>query len=594
MIAFTSPWLLFGLLAAAVPILLHLVQRRDPPEVAFPAVRYLEDATRDHRRRVKLRHLLLLAVRTLLIVALVLAAAGLTVRRAGVGRHAPSALVLVLDNSASSGAVVDGEPQLTALVRAARAVLTRATPEDRLWLLTADGEARAGSAAELTALLDAIAVSPLRLDLGTAVSTGRDLIRGAARAGEVVVVSDVQRSALGAARAGSDVLVLRPSTSPPANRSVSSVLTSPQPWGGEGGRVTFTVSAPDTTPVAASLRTASRGARELLVTPAVPVTQRITGMGPGWFTLTVSLPPDELRLDDSRSVAIRLAPPPAVHWDTEDRFVAAAFEVLRNDGRLRVGEAVRFGVLGQGVSVVLPPADASQVGALNRALAARGSQWQFGVPVASGERSDSSALLPVGERVARRFTLESQGPSGDVLATVSGQPWLVRSGDMLLLGSRLDTAWTSLPLSAAFLPFLDAVVSRAAQGELTTSQIVVGGSLRIPERVTAIASAQGSVMVEGGLLWQPKSPGVYHLTGGGDTLGAVTVSVDPRESDLARAADGDVGAVWGHATVASLESGPRRAFTAGSRGDVRGALLLLALCCALAETGLAGRAGRRN
>jgi len=138
------------------------------------------------------------------------------------------------------------------------------------------------------------------------------------------------------------------------------------------------------------------------------------------------------------------------------------------------------------------------------------------------------------------------------------------------------------------------VVTRAAQGELTTSELLVGSSLRLPERVTSIASALGSVMVEGGALWQPKMPGVYHLTGGGDTLGAVTVSVDPRESDLVRAADGDVRAVWGHATVASLESGPRRAFTAGSRGDLRAPLLLLALCCAFAETGLAGRAGRRN
>ena len=165
---------------------------------------------------------------------------------------------------------------------------------------------------------------------------------------------------------------------------------------------------------------------------------------------------------------------------------------------------------------------------------------------------------------------------------------------MLLLGSRLDTAWTSLPLSAAFLPFLDALLSRAVQGELTSSEIVAGGALRLPERVTEVASPGGIARVASGSLWRPRMPGVYHLMGGGDTLGAVTVSVDPRESDLSRATDGDVRALWGGATVASLEHGPRRAFTAGSRSDLRGALLLLALCCALAETGLAGRAGRRN
>jgi hypothetical protein len=446
----------------------------------------------------------------------------------------------------------------------------------------------------LNALLDGVTVSPLRLDLGAAVSTARELLRGVARPGEVVVVSDVQRSALGTSRAGSNVLVIRPDGPPPANRSVSTLLTSPQPWGADGGRVTFTVAASETTAVAASVRAASHGPRELLVAPGVPATQRIAGEVPGWFTVTVSLPPDELRIDDSRSVAVRVSPPPAVHWEPEDRFVVAALEVLRSDGRVRAGEAVRLGTLGQGVSVVYPPADASMIGALNRALAARGSQWQFGVPVSAGEVSDSSALLPAGERIARRFTLEPQGAGGDVLATVSGQPWLVRSGDLLLLGSRLDTAWTALPLSAAFLPFLDAVLSRAAHGELTATELVVGSALRLPERVTSVAGPSGPVGVEGGSLWRPRSPGVYHLTAGGDTLGAVIVSVDARESDLSRAADGDVRAVWSRATVASLERGPRRAFTAGSRGDMRGPLLLLALCCALAEAGLAGRAGRRN
>ncbi|MES2125579.1 MAG: BatA and WFA domain-containing protein [Gemmatimonadota bacterium] len=593
MIGFTAPWMLLGLLAAAVPILLHLVQRREPPEVAFPAVRYLEDATRDHRRRIKLRHLLLLVLRTLVVVALVLAAAGMTVR-GGVGRHAPSALVLVVDNSASSGAVVDGEPLLSALVRSARAVLARASAEDRLWLLTADGDARGGSAAELGTQLDALTVAAGRLDLGVAVSTGRDLIRGSGRRGEVVVVSDIQRSALGAARPGSDVLVLRPTVDAPGNRSVVSLSSSAQPWGADGGWVTFSVAAADSAAIPVTLTIPGRGPRELLVTPGVPVTQRVNGLAPGWSIVTVALPPDELRLDDARSLAVRVAPPPAVHWDADERFVAAAMDVLRADGRVRAGEGVRFGALGSGPSVVMPPSDAAQLGALNRALAARGSVWRYGMPVGTAVESDSGAMLPSGERISRRVRLERQGSGGETLVTVAGEPWLVQGGNVLLLGSRLDTAWTALPLSAAFLPFLDATVGRAAQGALALAQLAPGEALRLPERATAVVEGGASQPVEGGATWRARTTGVYHLTGGGDTLGAVTVSVDRRESDLTRAPDRDVRALWGNATVASLDAGPRRAFSAGSRGDLRGLLLLLALCCALAETGLAGRAGRRN
>src|SRR6185436_5505003 len=103
MIGFLHPWALVGLAAAAIPVLIHLLARREPPTVLFPAVRYLITTTREHQRRLKLQHLLLLLFRTLLIIALVLAAAGPIVPgRGGVAGHAPSALVLVVDNSPSS------------------------------------------------------------------------------------------------------------------------------------------------------------------------------------------------------------------------------------------------------------------------------------------------------------------------------------------------------------------------------------------------------------------------------------------------------------------------------------------------------------
>ena len=79
---FIHPLALLGLAAAAIPALLHLLQRRTPPELEFPAVRYLSEAERESARRMKLRHLLLLLLRTLLIVVIVLAAARPLVDRA--------------------------------------------------------------------------------------------------------------------------------------------------------------------------------------------------------------------------------------------------------------------------------------------------------------------------------------------------------------------------------------------------------------------------------------------------------------------------------------------------------------------------------
>src|SRR6476469_7369586 len=115
MIGFLHPWLLAGLVAAGIPLLLHLLARREPPTVVFPAVRYLITTTREHQRRLKLQHLLLLLLRTLLIIAIVLAAAGPTLPLSGVPGHAASALVLVVENAPSCGAVVRGTARLAQL-----------------------------------------------------------------------------------------------------------------------------------------------------------------------------------------------------------------------------------------------------------------------------------------------------------------------------------------------------------------------------------------------------------------------------------------------------------------------------------------------
>ena len=145
MISFAAPWVLVGLAAALVPILLHLFARREPPTVEFPAVRYLSETARVHQRRLNLQHWLLLFARTLLIILLVLAAAGPTSPRGGAGTHAPTAMVLILDNSLSSGVTAGGVTALDGLKRAAGAIFDRATPDDRLWLITTDGIAHRGS-----------------------------------------------------------------------------------------------------------------------------------------------------------------------------------------------------------------------------------------------------------------------------------------------------------------------------------------------------------------------------------------------------------------------------------------------------------------
>src|SRR5213076_3211515 len=147
-VTFLHPLALIGLAAAAIPALLHLLERRVPPEAEFPPLRYLSEAERQNARRLKLRHLLL--------VLLVLAAARplFPTRASGGSLHEPTALAVILDNSPSSGLVVDGRPVLERLKAMARGSLARATASDHLWLVLADGVARAGTREALLATVD--------------------------------------------------------------------------------------------------------------------------------------------------------------------------------------------------------------------------------------------------------------------------------------------------------------------------------------------------------------------------------------------------------------------------------------------------------
>jgi hypothetical protein len=587
MIGFLHPWALAGLAAAAIPILLHLLARREPPTVLFPAVRYLITTTREHQRRLKLQHLLLLVLRTLLIIALVLAAAGPTLPRSGVAGHAPSALVLVVDNSPSSGVVVAGTARLAQLQAAARQVLARATPDDALWLLAADGVPRRGDRQALLEQVAALSVSSRRLDLGAALGVAGEVLAGEPRPGEITLLTDLQATAVSPAELKVPLVVGRPEASPPANVGIARIETGPQPWGSDGGRLTVSLAGDSGGGTPVSARLGTRPARQALAHVGGAAVLALPGVPSGWWSADAELDPDELRLDDRRVGVVRVAPVARVDWDSASRFVAAACEVLEANRRIARGREVTLGRLAQGSSIVQPPEDPAALGALNRALAARGVAWRFGAPVIEPASTDSGAL--VGRvRVLRRYQLQAaQSGRTGVLATVAGAPWLVRSGDVVLLGSRLDPDWTDLPVSAGFMPFMDALVNRLARGEVSLADGAPGDAVALPDLVSEVRQGEREWRVEGGGVFRPADPGAYYLLAGADTVGAITANIDPRESLLAPATDAQAGRLWSHARIVSLADAGGAAFSSASRGDLRGPLLWAALVLALAEAALA-------
>src|SRR5436190_17430898 len=133
---FLHPLYLFGLAAASLPILIHLLNRRKLKRVRFPAVRFVLLSQKRISRSYRLRHWLLLALRTLAVILLALLLAN-PIFQTGAGLFAgggPVALVVLLDNSLSmkwSGAG-DGFKQAK---EAARLLLTNLNEGDRAALV---------------------------------------------------------------------------------------------------------------------------------------------------------------------------------------------------------------------------------------------------------------------------------------------------------------------------------------------------------------------------------------------------------------------------------------------------------------------------
>ena len=592
---FLQPLALFALAAAAIPTLLHLLARRLPPVFIFPAIRYLTATEREHSRRLKLRNLLLLVLRTLLILLLVLAAARPIVRATSGAAHPPTALAIVVDNSLSSGAVNGGRLTLDAAVDAARRVLGRVNAGDHLWLVLADGVPRRMSKIEAGQVLDSLAPSSTHMDLGSAVRVAaRAILDDRLTEHELVVFSDLQASAVSDGDASPVPALFWDAPEPPENRWVDSVRSDPPLWS-PAGAVVATVVGSARKPTAVRLSVRGNDVARAVALPGETVILSGRIRGTGWMVATVELDPDELRADDKRFVALHIAAAIAAHVRSgAGRFVEEALQVLSEGGRVTPGNAVRLDDRpGPGATIVFPPSDPALLGNLNRNLATRGIGWRFGELI-EGEWQLSAGVGDAGGvPVYRRYRLIGTGP---VVASVSGgEAWLVREGNLVLVGSRMEPEWTDLPVSAAFVPFVDFLVNRIAARQSWIVRAAPGEVATFPHTATALLGPEGQIPISSdGRLKVPRKPGVFFFLGSADdTVGALEINYDSRESQLERADRRLLQARLGPDTrVLSSSRLSREVFRGAKRADITGLMLFASLLAAVAEFSIASWGGR--
>jgi len=126
-LTFVHPWMLWGLLAGTIPIIIHLLNRRRYRPVAWAAMRFLREAIRVNARRIQIEDLILLLLRVLVLTLAALAFALPILRSQALflGRQPHVCAVILLDDSYSMN-YVDGETRRFERARAAaRDVISR-------------------------------------------------------------------------------------------------------------------------------------------------------------------------------------------------------------------------------------------------------------------------------------------------------------------------------------------------------------------------------------------------------------------------------------------------------------------------------------
>ncbi|MFA7005028.1 MAG: BatA domain-containing protein, partial [Verrucomicrobiia bacterium] len=142
--SFQSPWMLWGLLSVAAPIIIHLLQRRRVVQIPFSTLRFLKAISAKTTRRSRIENLLLLFLRCLIFALLILAAARPVISAKAsryLGGNVPRTVVLMMDNSLSMAYRAGEQTRLELAKRQAMAILDDLKPDDEVAVIAVSDRA---------------------------------------------------------------------------------------------------------------------------------------------------------------------------------------------------------------------------------------------------------------------------------------------------------------------------------------------------------------------------------------------------------------------------------------------------------------------
>jgi hypothetical protein len=573
MLSFLAPMFLAGALAAAIPIVLHLLKREPEARVKFAAVKLIKQAPVEYTDRRRLRELLLLALRVAALVLLALAfarpflASGAAVGTTGV-------TIVALDTSYSLAA----PGRFERAKQLAKEAVSKAPGGDLVGVVTFADDAEVAAAPSSDRSLANDAIEQAVTGFGatryrTALTAASPHLAG--RHGTLIIVTDLQETGWDAGDRSSvpegTTIQVADVGELPANLAVTAVRPMPD-------RIVATVHNGGARPREARVHLTidNRPAGDATVSLGANQSAEATFAGaPRGTSAAVRVDDsDGIQADNVRYAVIGGTNTPSVlvvtgsgdanreayyvqhalaaggssgaafrvvsaggaqlaGWTPERIAPHAAVLLLSTRGLERRGRELLAGYVQRGGGLFVaagPDVDGDVVGDV------LGSGSTLRIAAVEGARPAPRRLAPADGRhpvfqafagnpaslglVTFQQAARIGGSACQTLARfTTGDTALLEcpagEGRALVAASDLDNKWNDFPLHATFVPFVHEVVRYLASARALAVDYLIGDAPAGVKRVPGIASVADS----------PRGAGATR---------AIAVNVDPRESDPAR------------------------------------------------------------
>jgi hypothetical protein len=197
---FLNPAVLIGLLAASVPVIIHLLNLRKIERVEFSTLFFLRELQKSKIRRLKIKQIVLLVLRTLIVILLVLAFARPTlkgIRLTDSSATAKTTAVIVFDDTPSMALFSGNATNFNLMKRTVHDILNSFENGDEIFLIPlSDAQAfKFSDVNRAQTFIEQKKLSDLPGDLYKALNKAKILLKRSVNANkEFYILSDFQKN----------------------------------------------------------------------------------------------------------------------------------------------------------------------------------------------------------------------------------------------------------------------------------------------------------------------------------------------------------------------------------------------------------------